>query len=71
MVVGHLLTMLATWLDRKRRRTEMLLSKLDDWTVAFDDARAWLTTLDQSMTLADVQAKPFLECARLQALTIP
>jgi hypothetical protein len=70
LVVGHLLTMFDTWLDRKHRRTEMLLSKLDDWTVAFGDARAWLMTLDQSKTLADVQAKPFHECARLQALTL-
>ncbi len=69
LVVGHLLTRIDKWLDRKRARAEMLLSKLDDWTIAFDDARSWLATLDQSRTLADVQARPFLECARLQALT--
>jgi hypothetical protein len=70
IVVGHVLTMLTTWHDRKHKRTALLLSKLDDWTVALDDARGWLIAQEQSKTLADIQAKPFLGCDRLQALTI-
>lgn len=70
VAVGHLLTALAAWTDRKRRKNEMLLAKLDEMMVAFEHARGWCIEMSQANTLQALQEKPFVECGRIQALSI-
>jgi hypothetical protein len=69
VAVGHLLTMLAAWRDRKRRRSDLLLSKLDELAVEDRVLQTWLAEFQTKETVLDAQAlTPELPCSRMEVL---
>lgn len=69
VAVGHLLTMIAAWLERKRRRNELLLSKLDELTVEIQLLVRWMNDINQSDTIYKMQElHPSHACYRAEAL---
>jgi len=71
VAVGHLLTMLAAWIDRKRRRNELLLSKLDDLTSEHRAIADWLSNIRHTRTLLDLhKCHPEARLSRIEALAL-
>lgn len=71
VAVGHLLAMLAAWIDRRRRRNELLLSKLDELAVADQTIAHWLSQFRASATLLEMQSlHPSLPCLRIETLAV-
>ena len=69
VAVGHLLTMLAGWFDTKRKRNDLLLSKLDELAVEDRVLQTWLAELQTKESVLHVQAlNPELPCSKIEVL---
>jgi len=71
VAVGHLLTMLSGWLDRKRQRKQLLLAKLDDLAAEDQTILRWLSQIREAASLLEMQRlHPSLPCQKIDALAV-
>ena len=71
VAVGHLLAIFAAWLDRKRRRNELLLAKLDDLAAEDQTILHWRSQIRETRNLLELQSlDPQLPCSRIESLTV-
>ena len=70
-LLGASLSMLSSWLDRKHRQNSMLLTKLEDLTVALRQTTEWRKRLEGTTAFQDSAAThPASALLPLESLTI-